>query len=573
MSVSETQAKHKEINEHWFSVVWLLITFWLLTCALLIGGENGDGYNTIANARHFFGDNPDYVFQRGPLAALALWPVEAMLRLLDLGPFDVRPYHVYSASLHSAYLVGCWLLLNRSGQPFIPRIIAFSAAILSVVFYAYSPYLSHDIIPGFLFLLLIFLCNRWISRPNISTAMQMVLLGTAVTLIKQTYAIFWVSLCVYAVAAFLFKWNEGRICARKMFLLLALAGLSGLLSWIGYGWSTAGVITEVSLLERPLVMINSVAVQYNIEGDLSSLFPWTLYLRNLQNYGIATVLLIIPGIVLAFRGTDARLRMIAVCWLISLIMLQSIAFKEVRYVAFLAPLSAMLIVPVISLLHRSRTLFPALLAVVLIDQYRGMTMAVAQITAAPGVDIARFVGDLENRGKIVTSPNLSFIFMAGGPIHRDRYHGIYHLDAEHLYGFVEGRSPVAIIEDAREFGSAGIRPGDRIFHANLTVARDHPWEDDNRPPMLSDLVMASGNAANIELKLNGDQYDFQGHEGRYLMFIPSAKSGKKMPVIATDKLSVAEIESLYGDEIGNNPQVLGVVVDTLCLADRCFNFD
>ena len=57
------------------------------------------------------------------------------------------------------------------------------------------------------------------------------------------------------------------------------------------------------------------------------------------------------------------------------------------------------------------------------------------------------------------------------------------------------------------------------------------------------------------------------------MFIPSAKSGKKMPVIATDKLSVAEIESLYGDEIGNNPQVLGVVVDTLCLADRCFNFD
>jgi hypothetical protein len=57
------------------------------------------------------------------------------------------------------------------------------------------------------------------------------------------------------------------------------------------------------------------------------------------------------------------------------------------------------------------------------------------------------------------------------------------------------------------------------------------------------------------------------------MFIPSAEAGKQMPEIATDRLSVAKIESLYGDEIGNNPQVLGVVIDTLCLADRCFNFD
>jgi hypothetical protein len=234
------------------------------------------------------------------------------------------------------------------------------------------------------------------------------------------------------------------------------------LSWVGYGWFTAGQISEVSLLERSLVMLNSVSAQYNNEGDLSLLFPWTLYLRNLHNYGIATVLLIIPGVVLAFRGIDARLRMIAVCWLISLIMLQSVTFKEVRYVAFLAPLSAMLIVPVISLLHRSRALFPALLAVVLIDQYRGLTMAAAQITSAPGVDIARFVGDFENSGKIVTSPNLSFAFIADGPIHRDRYHGIYHLSAEHLYGFVEGSSLMAKIEDPREFGYAGIRPGDRI---------------------------------------------------------------------------------------------------------------
>ncbi len=573
MSRAEAQRKQIELNEHWFAVAWLLITLWLIACAFLIGGEYSDGYNTIANARFFFGDNPDYYFQRGPLAALVLWPVETILGALDSSRFDVRPYHIYSGLLHSAYLVGCWLLLKHTGQSFVPRIIAFAAAILSVIFFAYAPYLSHDIIPGLLFLLLIFLCNRWIRDPTVGRALQLVLLGTAVTFIKQTYAIFWVSLCVYAALAFLFKWNESRVSSRKVLLLFALAGLSGLLSWVGYGWFTAGEISEVSLLERPLVLLNSVSAQYNNEGDLALLFPWTLYLRNLHNYGIVTVLLLIPGIVLAFRGNDARLRMIAVCWLISVIMLQSVAFKEARYMAFLAPLSAMLIVPVISLLRRSRALFVALLAVILIDQFRGMTMAAAQLTSTPGIDIARFVGEVENSGKIISSPNLSFAFMADSPIRHDRYHGIFHLSAENLFRIGEGNTSVGRIADPRDFGSAGIEPGDRIFHSNMTLARIPPWGDSNRPHRLEDLVMAFGTAANIDLNLEGNQYEIQGHDGKLIMFVPGTESGKKMPVIASDKLSVAAAKTIYGDKVGESPQVLGVLIDTLCLADRCTSFD
>jgi hypothetical protein len=572
MSRAGTQWKQIELSDRWFTVAWLLITSWLLACAFLVGGEYADGYNTIANARFFFGTNPDYFFQRGPLAALVLWPIEVIVDALGLGRFDVRPYHLFSGLLHSAYLAGCWLLLKRTGQTFVPRMIAFAAAILSVVFFSYAPFLSHDIIPGFLFLLLIFLCDRWIRDPSVGTALQLVLLGTAVTLVKQTFALFWLSLCIYAALAFLLKWDESRVSARKAMLLFALAGLSGFLSWIGYGWFAAGEISEVSLLERPLVLINSVSAQYDGEGDFASLFPWTLYLQNLHNYGIATILLLLPGVVLALRANDARMKMIAICWLVSVIALQLVTFKEVRYLAFLAPLSAMLIAPVIPLLQRSRALFVMLLAVVFIDQFRGMTMAAAQLTATPGADVARFVGEVENGGKIISSPNLSFAFMAESPILNDRYNGIFHLSAENLFRLGEGHSLLGKVQDPRDFGRAGIEPGDRVFHSNMTLARIPPWDIRNRPYQLEQLVMAAGNAANIDLKLDGDQYAIQGHGGRFIMFIPAAESGKNMPVIARDRLSVGAIRTIHGDEVGDKLHVIGVVVDSLCLAERCESF-
>jgi hypothetical protein len=48
-----------------FWVLWFFVTAWLVACAILIGGEYGDGYQTIANSRYLFGDNPSYYFHRG----------------------------------------------------------------------------------------------------------------------------------------------------------------------------------------------------------------------------------------------------------------------------------------------------------------------------------------------------------------------------------------------------------------------------------------------------------------------------------------------------------------------------
>lgn len=573
MSSTRIRGETNEVDHRWFFFGWLLISFWLLACALLVRGEYSDGYQTIANARYFFGDNPDYYMHRGPLAALALWPVEAVVSLLNLHPVDVRPYHVYSGLLHSAYLLGCWLLLKRSFQAFIPRLIAFATAILSVVFFAYAPYISHDIIPGLLFLVLIFLCDRWTRDPTPGAALLLLLAGTAVTFIKQTFAIFWVALCVYAAFAFLFNWDDSRVSARKMLLLFALAGFSGLLSWVGYGWFTAGEISGVSLLERPMVLINSVSVQYDNEADISTLFPPDLYIRNLHNYGIATLLLILPGLVLALRGEEARLRMVAVCWLVSAAALHIVSFKEVRYLAFLAPLSAMLIVPVIQRLLKSRVLFPALLAVVIVDQYRGLTMAAAQLTSTPGMNVTRFVGVVGKESRIISTKYMSFTYMADSPLRRDRYHGIFHLSSDNLFQLNEGKTNVGLVNDPRDLGLAGIEAGDRVFHSNLLVARKPPWEDNNAPPMLADLLMTSGNASMIDLSLNEDRYEISGHEGRYVMFIPRVESGKEMPIVATSSLTLARVRATYGDDVGHDLRVLGVVIDTLCQADQCTYFD
>ena len=80
------------------------------------------------------------------------------------------------------------------------KLLAFVAAILSVVFYAYAPFLSHDLLPGLLFLLFIFFAHRWLEQRHVADAVYLVLLGAAVTLIKQTYVIVWLSVMLYAMS-------------------------------------------------------------------------------------------------------------------------------------------------------------------------------------------------------------------------------------------------------------------------------------------------------------------------------------------------------------------------------------
>lgn len=89
---------------------------------------------------------------------------------------------------------------------------------------------------------------------------------------------------------------------------------------------------------------------------------------------------------------------------------------------------------------------------------------------------------------------------------------------------------------------------------------------------MEQLIMCSGDATVINLERGDNQFLIQGHDGKYVMFVPRAESGKQMPLIAAGELTIAQIESVYGDIASDNLQVLGIVVDTLCQADRCRYF-
>jgi len=554
--------------ERGFLFAWLFLSIWILACAFVVQGEYGDGYQTIVNSRYFFADSPAYFVQRGPLAAVALWPIEIIVQALNIDPLDVRPYHLFSAALHSAYLFICWLLLRRAPGNAIARLLAFGSAILSVVFYSYAPYLSHDLLPGLMFLLLIFLGHRWLEKQRPTDAAWLVLLGAAVTLIKQTYAIFWVTLFAYAVIAWILRWDGGRIDLRKLLSLALLGAISAVISYLGYSLFIGGELPDESLLTRPIRLMAAVTSQY--EEGLTGIFPADIYLRNLHNYGVAAMLLVVPGVVIAFRGTDSRMRMIAFCWLTAAIIVQLIEFREVRYLAFLAPLSAMLIVPVAARLLRQKPAAIILIGLVLLDQVRGLTAAAEQITTAPTANVTRFMNAPQGDGAIYMSNILSFVYDAKSSLRQDRYHGIYHLTPFLMHRLTAGETPIAIIGDMRELGMMEIAPGDRIYYANYQMVRRPPWNDDNRPVDIDNFLLVAGNATTVRLAFSNGRYERVDNDGSYIMFIPSADVGQQMPIISQGIVEPEFAADLFGEiDDRQELEVIGIIVEALCQTGSC----
>lgn len=554
--------------ERWFLLAWLLVTLWIVACALLVQGEYGDGYQTIVNARYLFGDSANYYVQRGPVAAMLLLPVEVIAGWFAVDPVDVRPQHLYSGLWHSAYLLGCWLLLRRAPGDTIARLLAFGSAILTVVFYAYAPYLSHDIFPGLVYLGMIFLAHRWLSTGTHRDAALLVLMGAAATLFKQTYAVFWISIVVYALLSLVFRWNAGRVSLRKFIALSLLAAISAGLSWIGYAWFIGGELPEAAFFTRPLTLMTAVSAQYG--AAMAGAFPADLYLRNLPNFGIAAMLLALPGAWFALRGSDARMQQVAVCWLLAVVVMQLLEFREVRYLAFLAPLTAMLIVPVIQRLMVHRVAAGLLVVLVVADQARGLAVAAQQIASTARIDVARFINAPESAARMHVSQTLSFVYAGSSPLLRDRYHGIYHLTPHNISGLYEARVDVNTIDDPRDLGRVGLRPGDRVYYSNNTIVRVPPWPADNIPASLGTFLLVAGNVAEFDLVLQNGSYARVNNDNSYVMFVPAHEVGPAMPLITQGILPAEAAAGLFATPPGAEQiSVLGVSIAALCQADVC----
>ena len=226
--------------------------------------------------------------------------------------------------------------------------------------------------------------------------------------------------------------------------------------------------------------------------------------------------------------------------------MQLIDYREVRYLAFLAPLTMVLIAPVVQLVLRQRALAGLLIAIILIDQYRGMTVAANQIGSTARIDVTRFIDSATGDGKTVSSGVLSFVYMADSPLKRDPYHGIYHLTAELLLNLHEGQLEIDQLDDPRELGGAGIEPGDRVYYSNNTMIRKSPWQANNVPTDLSNLLLVSGDAASIQLVRQDTGFVIESDEGGYVMFVPGPDAAQQMPLIAESMLSQEQVQSLYG---------------------------
>ena len=555
----------------WFFLCWLFVSCWLLASALLTQGEYGDGYTTIANGRYLFGDSATHNAQRGPLAALAMWPVELFINWTEWNPVDVRPYHFYSAFLHSLYLLGCWILLKStvlrgSKHADTSLLLAIIAALLTVAFYAFAPYLSHDIFPGLLFFVMIYLCHRWLNHSTVKIGLLLVLIGTAVTLIKQTYALFWTVLMLYTVLAYILRWDNRRVTGRKFSLLFTLACISAVFSWLVWSAWLADYWPNELAIVKPWLMANMISERYR---DYAGVFSQDLYIRNIHNYGICAMLLVMPGLINAFRHQDTRLRMIAICWLLSVVIMQFTTFKEVRYLLFLAPLTAVLIVPIIHKACQQPIMITTLIVLLLIDQFRGWSLAAEQLASTASVNVTKFIEAPENAGRAIVSTLLTFIYIADSPLKRDLYHGIYQLTPRVLYLMYENQMDIVKLNNPQNLGKVGVRPGDRVYWANTSVLRIPPWAiKHNKPANYDSVRLISGDAKQMQLVRQNDRYITQ-HRDAYVMFIPDQLVGQQLPVISSSGLTFAQTRRLYGDRLQDSFQVIAVMVKGYCQSELC----
>ena len=419
--------------------LFVVLGAWLVAAAALIDVEYYDGFEAVANAAFFAGKTGHYVANRMPLISLVLAPAEWVKSALSLHPLEVRPHHAVMALLTFGYLLWTRRLINaRFGRTWA-SFLAFAAAVPSFIFFSYAPFVSHDIIPGVLFLAMLTGAERFLEKPEAGTWLALTALAAAAALVKQTCALFWVLTLLSFFLAQLTGKKRGSF--RPLLPLAAGALASGAVVWLALGLVLGNPFPDSPLLARPLLQIRGVG---NIHAaDRALLFPWWIYARNFWAYGIAASALVIPGLVMALKGSRLR-RAAAFSWIFSVALIQSLSFREVRYLAFLAPLTAFLIAPPIAWVLRRRAALAVLSVLLLADVT--IAASAARLVAHPFFRESpekEFLAPLAPKGRdrlvLMDFEQLSFFPKdLESPLAGDPYHLMFHLGWHHvmlLYGY------------------------------------------------------------------------------------------------------------------------------------------
>jgi hypothetical protein len=484
------------------------VAAWLLLAAMLVDIEYYDGRSAICNARYFLGRSSFYLFDRGPLMAWVQMPAELVKDWLRLHPLEVRPHHVTMALLHVGYLLAVYgALVRRLGQQW-STFIAFATAVTSYMFFSYAPFISHDILPGALFLWMLIWSDEFARAPRLGMWLRLVAAGTLGPLVKQSLIVFWIAVLAAHILPTLFDADaRHRTSPRALWWLAGGAVTSGLLAWFIYGIVLANWLPQVPVWLRPYRNLQYLAHQYDGTGVR---FPLWIYVRNLWAYGRVTTLLLIPGVVLSLSGSRLQ-RRVAFAWIVAVAFVHAWPQREVRYLALVAPLSALLIAPAVSMLGRHKLGALLIAALLLFDVGGALTEASRVATPFYRHSEARTLleplvdGDRLRRPLFHNLSMLSFVAPDQSPLAADRYHRIFHVGALQigvLYGYPAADVKLVLPHQAMAL-TATAPEGSVLLFSNGILAHGPTWVPG--PPVGSEMfAQALATAQTIVLRLRHD---------------------------------------------------------------------
>ena len=405
---------------------------WLVVCAFTVEVEYFDGFDTVCNTLYFTGESPYYLRNRYPAVALLLAPARWVGKVLALAPSNMRPYHIEMCLIHIGLLAFCFGALRKRASSTALGTVAFAMGLLVFMFFSYAPFLSHDLLPGGILLGMLILAERFTKEPRSGRWLGLVLLGAAAALFKPTYGAFWfviiLSRALPAACPKSFRLTPTPM--RNWLLLGGGAVCSAVLFWLVMGWSLKVAHPEVGLLLRPWAQLGELA---SAQSAMAAQ-PFWFYLRNLPFYGLGTVLFVLPGIYLSLKNGDRFGQSAALCWVFGFALLNSLHFKETRYIAFLMPLSAVVVLPALEWLWQRRAGLCLTLVVLAIDlTVAGREAARIRHPFYRHSLVEAFLDKLEEEDPqlIVFGDMLSFPAPMRSPLAGDPYHRIFHFESYH----------------------------------------------------------------------------------------------------------------------------------------------
>lgn len=556
---------------------WLVVAaVWLAWGVVQVNIDFDDGYSAIANAQYFLGITPEYFWQRGPAMAVLLVPAEWIAQHLALHPFDVHAHHAVMAVMHVGYLIGVSTLLYAHFGLRAATLMALLAALLTPVFFSYAPFISHDIFPGLLTLLMVVFAHRFMIGGSRRLWLILVLIGAGLALVKQTYAVVWAAVLLAQALLTVSDRTILPAVRRRRWMWLALAAVSsGVLTWIGYAAVLGGSIPDVPFWSRPLVMAQNISGHYDTDGGAAeALYQW-VYLRNAPAYGAVCIVLLLPGLYFSLRSTDPLQRSVALVWLLLVVTLACIPFKEVRYLAFLAPLNAWLIVPAIDFGARERLARKALPLILVLDLGRSLPEA-ARLHAPFYRDAVREFLDplpapdqLPNR--LLVERPLSFVSPDANAFYGDRYHRITHISLEQLrvlYGYE--KSQLLQVKHTRELEQPELQPGDYVLMAMDLAVRRAPFVPGNKTTRHPDAVQAVARVVSVELVRESDAYRVLPPFHDATLILPRAGGTQAAPLIGSRRFEASSIRLLFPETSEpNHLPVRALHLLTICQVDGC----